>query len=189
MSMSQIPASKIAINQKLSNIQLLVLDVDGVLTDGKIILSNDGNESKHFNVKDGLGIKLVQKIGIKVAIITGKSSEIVATRFSKLGIKEILQGQENKLAAFKQLQQKYQLNHSEIGYIGDDLPDIAVMKKSGFSAAPQDAIAIVKNTADYVCKNSGGQGAVREICDLLLSTRELLNGIVNDYMTLGEAKP
>lgn len=188
MNMNQVHANKTTINQKLSMIRLLILDVDGVLTDGKIIFSNDGNESKHFNVKDGLGIKLLQQAGIEVAIITGKASEIVATRFKNLGVKEIFQGQKNKLAAFEQLQQKHKLNQNQIAYIGDDLPDLAVIEKSGFSAAPKDAMTIVSDTVDYVCKYDGGQGAVREVCDLLLCAKGLLSQIINDYMTLGEAK-
>ena len=185
--MNSVVKRKIIISKKLYNIRMLVLDIDGVLTDGKIIISNN-DEAKHFNVKDGLGLKLIQQAGIKVVIITGKSSRIVTIRCSQLGIKNILQDQKNKLVAFQQLQQNYHLNQNDIGYIGDDLPDLAVMKKSGFSAAPQDAIEYIKNTADYICKNKSGQGAVREVCDLLLSSKGLLHKIINDYMKLGEAQ-
>ena len=186
--MNLVVERKIITSKKLSKIRMLVLDVDGVLTDGKIIISNNRDESKHFNVKDGLGIKLIQQAGIKVVIITGKSSRIVTIRCSRLGIKDILQNQKNKLVAFQQLKQNYQLNRNDICYIGDDLPDLAVMKQSGFSAAPQDAIKYIKSAADYICNKKSGQGAVREVCDLLLSAKGLLHKIINDYMELGEVQ-
>lgn len=152
------------------NIELLILDVDGVLTDGKIIISNDGNEYKNFDVKDGLGIVLLQKLGVKVAIITGKQSNIVADRISALGVdhRDIFQNQKNKLNAYQTLKDRYNLDDSQIAYMGDDLPDISLMNKVGISAAPADCISIVKDYADIVCQNNGGNGAVREFSEHLI---------------------
>ncbi|ACD30855.1 KdsC family phosphatase [Francisella tularensis] len=169
------------------NIKLLILDVDGVLTDGKIIVTNDGDELKNFDVKDGLGIVLMQKLGIKVAIVTGKQSKIVDDRFKNLGLdpEDILQGQKNKLKAYEFLKSKYKLNDSDIAYIGDDLPDIILMNKVAISAAPADAMAIAKDYADYVCKADGGAGAVREFCEYLIKQLNLYDKIVDDYIQSG----
>lgn len=170
------------------DIQLLILDVDGVLSDGYIILDNQGNELKNFDVKDGLGMLLLQKSGVKIAIITGKSSQIVKDRFTALGIEDIFQGQKNKIAAYNQLKIKYRLQDSEIGYIGDDLPDLPLIKIVGFSAAPKDGVKFIRQSVDYVCKHKGGRGAVREICELILEDKGLLDKVYNDFAVYGEAK-
>ena len=175
---------------KSKNIKLLILDVDGVLTDGKIIISNDGNEYKNFNVKDGLGLVLLQKLGLKVAIITGKNSRIVADRLAGLGLasEDIFQGQKNKLKAYEILKQRYNLEDKNIAYIGDDLPDITLMNKVGVSAAPADSIDIVKNYADYVCHHNGGDGAAREFCDYLIKQLGLYDKVIKDFVELGGVK-
>ena len=172
------------------NIKLLILDVDGVLSDGKIIISNDGNEYKNFDVKDGLGLVLVQKLGMKVAIITGKSSRIVADRLTALGLDpdDIFQGQKNKLNAYKILKEKYSLKDSEIAYIGDDLPDITLMNKVGLSAAPADCVAIVKEYADYICEHKGGNGAVREFCEYLMKQNGQYNAMLHSFIDVGGVK-
>ncbi|MFT4693734.1 MAG: 3-deoxy-D-manno-octulosonate 8-phosphate phosphatase (KDO 8-P phosphatase) [Francisella sp.] len=172
------------------NIKLLILDVDGVLSDGKIIISNDGNEYKNFDVKDGLGLVLVQKLGMKVAIITGKSSRIVADRLTSLGLDpdDIFQGQKNKLNAYKILKEKYLLKDSEIAYMGDDLPDITLMNKVGLSAAPADCVAIIKEYADYNCEHKGGNGAVREFCEYLMKQSGQYNAMLQSFIDVGGAK-
>ncbi|QIW10252.1 HAD-IIIA family hydrolase [Francisella sp. LA112445] len=172
---------------KSKNIRLLILDVDGVLTDGKIIISNDGNEYKNFNVKDGLGLVLLQKLGLKVAIITGKSSQIVADRFTSLGLRseDIFQGQKNKLKAYEILKERYNLGDENIAYIGDDLPDITLMNKVGVSAAPADSIDIVKNYADYVCYHNGGDGAAREFCEYLIKQLGFYDKVLKDFVEFG----
>ncbi|APC91521.1 MULTISPECIES: KdsC family phosphatase [Francisella] len=169
------------------NIKLLILDVDGVLTDGKIIITNNGDELKNFDVKDGLGIVLMQKLGIKVAIITGKESKIVVNRFISLGLdpQDILQGQKNKLKAYEFLKTKYKLNEDDIAYMGDDLPDLVLMNKVAISATPADAIKVVKDYADYVCQNNGGNGAVREFCEYLIKHLNLYDKVVSDYIESG----
>ncbi|MED7788439.1 HAD-IIIA family hydrolase [Francisella sp. 19X1-34] len=175
---------------KSKNIRLLILDVDGVLTDGKIIISNDGNEYKNFNVKDGLGLVLLQKLGLKVAIITGKSSQIVADRLASLGLSsdDIFQGQKNKLKAYDILKERYGFNDDDIAYIGDDLPDIVLMNKVGVSAAPADSVDIVKNYADYVCHQKGGDGAVREFCEYLMKHLGLYDKVLKDFVEFGGVK-
>lgn len=169
------------------NIKLLILDVDGVLTDGKIIITNNGDELKNFDVKDGLGIVLVQKLGIKVAIITGKQSKIVADRFASLGLdpQDILQGQKNKLKAYELLKAKYRLNDDNIAYMGDDLPDIILMNKVAISAAPADAMTVAKDYADYICQANGGAGAVREFCEYIMKQLNLYEKVVKEYIQSG----
>jgi 3-deoxy-D-manno-octulosonate 8-phosphate phosphatase (KDO 8-P phosphatase) len=172
------------------NIKLLILDVDGVLSDGKIIISNDGNEYKNFDVKDGLGLVLVQKLGIKVAIITGKQSRIVADRLTALGLDsdDIFQGQKNKLNAYQALKDKYMLEDSEIAYMGDDLPDIVLMNKVGLSAAPADCVAIVKKYADYNCEYRGGNGATREFCEYLMEQSGQYETVLQSFIEHGGIK-
>lgn len=177
-----------SLKEKIANIQLLVLDVDGVLSDGKIILSNDGNETKHFDVKDGLGMLLLQKFGVKLAVITGKSSQIVHNRLTALGVNDIYQGQKNKIKAYEDLLTKHQISKENIAYMGDDLPDLTLMMKSAVSFAPADALSAVKTRVDYVTAQKGGYGAVREVCDLILESKGFLNKVIDDYITAGEVQ-
>ena len=172
------------------NIKLLILDVDGVLSDGKIIVSNDGNEYKNFDVKDGLGLVLVQKLGMKVAIITGKSSRIVSDRLTALGLdsEDIFQGQKNKLNAYQKLKNKYSFKDSEVAYMGDDLPDITLMDRVGVSAAPADCIDVVREYADYNCKHNGGNGAVREFCEYLMKQRGQYEAVLKSFVDDGGLK-
>ncbi|QIV94322.1 KdsC family phosphatase [Allofrancisella frigidaquae] len=177
-------------NKFYQNIRLAIFDVDGVMTDGKIILSNDGNETKLFDVKDGLGLVLLQKVGIKIAIITGKESQIVINRFTSLGvdIEDIFQGQKNKVSAYQALKEKYQLDDCNVAYMGDDLPDIVLMKQAGISAAPSNCIDLVKNYSDYVCQNKGGTGAVREFCEYILKHLGCYNEVIENYIENGGMK-
>ncbi|GAB4222584.1 MAG: HAD-IIIA family hydrolase [Francisella sp.] len=172
------------------NIKLLILDVDGVLTDGKVIITNNGDELKNFDVKDGLGIVLMQKLGIKVAIITGKESKIVADRFTKLGIdpQDIFQGQKNKIKAYEELKKRYNLDDTNIAYMGDDLPDICLMNKVKLSATPANAMEIVKNFADYICQSHGGAGAVREFCEYIIKKLNLYEKVISEYILYGEVR-
>lgn len=176
------------LKEKIANIQLLVLDVDGVLSDGKIILGNDGNETKHFDVKDGLGMLLLQKFGVKVAVITGKSSQIVHNRLTALGVNDIYQGQKNKIKAYEELLIKHQISKENVAYMGDDLPDLTLMIKSAVSFAPADALSAVKTRADYVTAQKGGYGAVREVCDLILEIKGFLDKVIDHYITVGEVQ-
>jgi len=147
---------------------MLLLDVDGVMTDGGIYFSERGDEMKKFNIQDGYGIVKIRRKGIIVAIITGRVSDLVRRRAAELGISEVHQHLKNKLDVYGLLKVKHQIDDSSIAYIGDDEPDLEVLKKVGFSAAPNDAVEIVKRSVDYVCKRKGGEGAVREVVDLIL---------------------
>ena len=163
---------KQSINSRLHKIKLLLLDVDGVMTDGGIYLSNSGDELKKFNIQDGYGIVKLQRTGIKVGIITGRVSNIVTRRAEELGITEVHQNLENKLEVYKQLKAKLNLTDANIAYIGDDEFDLPVLESVGFSATPSNAMPVVKKKVLYVCKRSGGNGAVREVIDLILQNQK-----------------
>ncbi|MBI5102685.1 MAG: 3-deoxy-manno-octulosonate-8-phosphatase KdsC [Nitrospirae bacterium] len=168
--------------QTAKKIKLLVLDVDGVLTDGGIILDNNGNEYKAFHVRDGHGIKMLLKSGIHVAIITGRSSAVVERRAAELGIKDVFQKCHDKTDAFKKLMNKYSLDKDHIAYIGDDIVDIPVMKRSGLPVAVSDAYAETKKYALLITKNGGGRGAVREVTDLILKSKGLWKEMFGAYV-------
>jgi 3-deoxy-D-manno-octulosonate 8-phosphate phosphatase (KDO 8-P phosphatase) len=156
------------IQTKLKKIKMLVLDVDGVMTDGSIIMDSDGREMKNFNVRDGHGLVMIQRHGIQVAILTGRTSAVVDHRARDLKITEVYQGALNKKEIFAQILEKNNLTPETIAYMGDDIVDIPVLKLVGFSVAVADALDLVKKTVDYATVNRGGQGAVREICEMLL---------------------
>lgn len=156
---------------KASKIKLLILDVDGVLTDGKIYFADDGSEMKSFFSRDGVGIKLLLKAGIDVGIITGRSSKALEYRMNGLGVRHIFQNQEHKMPAFITLRDSLGLSNEQIAYVGDDSPDMPVMREVGLSIAVHDAHDEVRGEADYVTTLSGGIGAVREVCDLILKAR------------------
>ena len=152
----------------LSRIRLLLLDVDGVLTDGRIIFDDQGRELKAFDVKDGHGLKLVQRAGIRVGIITGRQSAVVARRAEELGIDLVYQGAKNKREPFNEILKNLDLNPEEVAYIGDDLVDLPILLQVGFSATVADAVDEIRRRVDFTATRRGGRGAVREICDHLL---------------------
>lgn len=147
---------------------MLILDVDGVMTDGKIIMDGEGRELKSFNVLDGHGLVMIQRHGIHAGILTGRTSAVVEHRARDLKITEVYQGALNKKETFGQILQKNHLTPEGIAYLGDDIVDIPVLKMVGFAAVVADAQELVKKTAHYITRNKGGDGAVREICDMLL---------------------
>ena len=161
--------------QKLGHIQLLICDVDGVLSDGLIYLGNQGEEFKTFNTKDGFGMKALQNAGIAVAIITGRDSRIVSERMASLGVKHVYQGQSDKRISFAALLKELNLNPEQVAYIGDDVVDLCVMELCGLGVAVNDAHPLVRQRADYVTQLAGGRGCVREVCDLLLEARGVLH--------------
>jgi 3-deoxy-D-manno-octulosonate 8-phosphate phosphatase (KDO 8-P phosphatase) len=167
--------------EKLGNICLLLLDVDGVMTDGRIIYDGNGLETKFFNVKDGHGIKMLQRHGIEVGIITGRTSVVVDIRARELGIELVYQGALKKLESYDDVKQRTGLADNQIAYMGDDIIDVPVMRRAGFSAAPPDSLPEVLAVADYVSSRGGGKGAVREVCDLILKGRGVWNEIVRRY--------
>ncbi len=168
-------------NMMLADIRLLLTDVDGVMTDGGIIYDANGVETKVFNVKDGHGIKMLQRHGIEVGIITGRTSQVVDLRAKELGIEILYQGALKKLESYLDIKQKTGLLDSQIAYIGDDIIDVPVMRRVIFAAAPADALIEAKNAAHYVTSHAGGRGAVREVCDLILKGRGLWDEVAARY--------
>ena len=156
---------------KLEKIKMLILDVDGVMTDGRIIMDDEGRQLKNFDVRDGYGLKIIQRYGIKIAILTGRKSEVVNHRACDLEIKDVYQGALNKKEVFQKILLKHNLAASEVAFMGDDIVDLPVLRQVGFSAAVADAVDVVKKSVDYVTKHKGGHGAVREICELILQTQ------------------
>ena len=152
-----------------ADIQLLVMDVDGVMTDGKVTYTSDGQELKSFNIKDGVGIKRAQASGIETAIITGRTSPMVERRALELGITHLIQGREDKLTALSVLLSEVNLAPNQVAYIGDDLPDLTAIEAVKLGACPADAANEVQSKANWVSTRAGGDGCVRELCDLLVS--------------------
>jgi 3-deoxy-D-manno-octulosonate 8-phosphate phosphatase (KDO 8-P phosphatase) len=168
-------------NDKLADIRLLLLDVDGVMTDGGIIYDGNGLETKVFNVKDGHGIKMLQRHNIEVGIITGRTSLVVDFRAKELGIELVYQGALKKLESYLDVKRRTGLSDSQIAYIGDDVIDVPVMRRVVFAAAPADAVTDARNAAHYVTSLAGGRGAVREVCDLILKGRGLWEAVATRY--------
>ena len=159
------------LTDRASKIELLLLDVDGVMTDGRIIMNDLGEEIKFFNVKDGYGLRLLMDSGIKVAIITGRKSKTVEHRARDLGIQEVHQGVKDKASLSIRLLEKFGLNSSQACCIGDDLPDMAMFKCVEMPIAVADATEEVRSAACHVTGKGGGKGAVREVCELILKAR------------------
>jgi 3-deoxy-D-manno-octulosonate 8-phosphate phosphatase (KDO 8-P phosphatase) len=166
---------------KLKNIRLLLLDVDGVMTDGGIIYDASGLETKRFNVKDGHGIKMLQRSGVEVGIITGRTSIVVDNRAKELGIGLVYQGALKKLDSYDDIKRKTGFMDEEIAYMGDDVIDVPVLRRVGFSAAPLDGLPDVLAVVDYVTTRAGGCGAVREVCDHILKARGAWAEVVTRY--------
>jgi 3-deoxy-D-manno-octulosonate 8-phosphate phosphatase (KDO 8-P phosphatase) len=160
--------------EQARQVRLLVCDVDGVLSDGRIYLGNQGEEFKTFHTKDGFGLKALRDIGIEVGIITGRSSRIVSDRMTALGIEHVYQGQGDKLPAFQDLLDELGLEACQAAYIGDDVIDIPVMQACRLGVAVADAHPLAQRAAGYITRLRGGEGAVREVCDLLLQANQAL---------------
>lgn len=156
------------INKIASKIEIAMFDVDGVMTDGGMIFDEKGKEYKVFNAKDGQGLVMLNKAGIKTIIITAKESYMVQKRFESLGFTRIYQGQRNKERALEEVVDEFDVKFEQIAYMGDDLPDLGVLKRVGLSSCPKDAVEEVVKVCRFVSKKDGGRGAVRELCDLIL---------------------
>lgn len=161
-----------ALRQRLRKVRMVIMDVDGVLTDAGMYYSESGEELKKFNTRDGHGITLLHAAGIKTALVTRERTPIVTRRAAKLGITEVHQGALDKLPVLKALLEKHGVAPEEACYIGDDVGDQEVMGYVGFAAAVADALPQIKKVARYVTRKKGGEGAVREVCDLILAARE-----------------
>lgn len=166
---------------KAKKIKLLAMDVDGILTDGKIIYDSLGVESKEFFVQDGLGLALLKKSNYLLAIITGRTSPMVARRANELGIDYIIQGRDDKAVALGELAYKLEIPLEECAYMGDDLPDKKAITLAGLGISVPNGSPIVQEVADFVTTKKGGEGAVREVCELLLVASEQWDFIVKSY--------
>jgi 3-deoxy-D-manno-octulosonate 8-phosphate phosphatase (KDO 8-P phosphatase) len=169
--------------ERLRKIRLLLLDVDGVLTDGRITYDANGVESKTFDVKDGHGLKMLQRAGIKVGIITGRTSEIVALRARELGIEILHQGAKQKLPPYEAVLQEHGFEDREVAYVGDDLVDLPILKRVGFAVTVADGVEELRGRVDYVTRRPGGHGAVREVCDLLLKETGCWGEVTGRYFS------
>lgn len=166
-------------------IKLLVLDVDGVLTSGQIIFGHDGELMKKFHAQDGLGITLAHKAGLHIAIITGRESQMVKLRGAELNIKDVYQGSLNKTEALGELLANYDLTLDQVAYMGDDLNDLPVLIRVGLPCAPANAVPEVKQQAQLVTKQAGGNGAVREVIEYILKAQGKWDGIIKAYLQGG----
>ena len=156
------------LNEKASKIKLVLLDVDGVMTDGRITMNDRGEETKAFNVKDGLGLKMLMSSGLEVVIVTGRRSQVLVHRSRELGIEEVYQGVKDKNTVCQQLKKAKDLKKEQVCSLGDDIPDLAMFTESGLCIAVADAVEEVREAADFITKSNGGFGAVREACELIL---------------------
>ncbi len=165
-----------------TKIEMLILDVDGVLTDGSFIINADGSESKCFNARDGHGVKMWHRAGLKSAIISGRESSATSIRAEQLSISHVLQGQKKKLPAFETILGESGLEASQIAYVGDDLLDLPLVNRAGFGVAVANAVGELKSAADYVTEASGGDGAVREVVELILKNTGRWDGLMERYL-------
>jgi len=165
-----------------SQTRLLILDVDGVMTDGKLYFSEQGYEMKAFNTLDGHGIKMLQKSGVDVGIITGRTSKLVTKRANDLGIRFVVQGREDKLTALEEILAEHPYGYNEIAYLGDDLPDLPVICKAGLGMAVANAHPFVAENAQWITTRRGGEGAVREACDAIMAAQGTLQAALEQYL-------
>jgi 3-deoxy-D-manno-octulosonate 8-phosphate phosphatase (KDO 8-P phosphatase) len=170
-----------SLHAKAARVRLLLLDVDGVMTDGAVIMHADGSESKSFHIRDGAAIVWGQKAGLIVGLLSARTSVATAQRAAQLGIRTVAQGVTSKLASYEQIIQDAGVTDDAVAYMGDDLLDIPVLMRVGLSAAPADAAAEVRERVDWVSPSGGGRGAVRELIELVLRAQERWDAIVQDY--------
>ncbi len=167
---------------RAAQIKLLIFDVDGVLTDGRLIFGDDGQEYKAFHSRDGHGMKMLQNSGVAVGIITGRTSKVVEHRMANLGIKHVYQGKLEKLPAFEELIAKLGLDAEQVAYMGDDVVDLPIMLRVGLAAATNDAHALVSKHAHWQAPHNGGQGAARDLCELIMEAQGTLDAAMQYYL-------
>ena len=168
--------------EKAAKIKLLVFDVDGVLTDGSLIVGDDGEEYKAFYSKDGLGMKMLQQTGVEIAVITARTSNVVIHRMQSLGIKHIYQGQLEKLPAFEKILNELDLSEEQTAYVGDDVIDLPVMLRAGLAVTVADAHPLVKQHAHWQTPQCGGRGAARDVCELIMQAQGTLETQFQKYL-------
>ena len=157
--------------ERASRIQLAIFDVDGVLTDGSLFIGDDGQEYKAFNSRDGHGMVMLRQTGVTLAIITGRSSEVVRIRMASLGITHIYQGIQDKLIAYEELKQSLSLTDEAIAYVGDDVVDLPVLRRAGLAVAVADAHPLVQRHTHWQTRSPGGRGAARDLCELIMEAQ------------------
>jgi 3-deoxy-D-manno-octulosonate 8-phosphate phosphatase (KDO 8-P phosphatase) len=167
---------------KAAKIELVIFDVDGVLTDGSLFYGDDGQEYKAFNSKDGHGMVMLRELGIQIGIITGRSSEVVRIRMASLGVAHVYQGQRDKLPAYEKMKGDLSLSDEQIAYVGDDVVDLPVMSRVGLAIAVADAHDLVCERADWRTRYPGGRGAAREVCELLMRGRGVYERELQRYL-------
>ena len=167
--------------KKAKNIKLLAMDVDGILSDGQIIYHSDDTETKAFYVQDGLGLQALRRFGLTLAIITGRNSPMVARRAKELGIEYVIQGRDDKYIALRDLAENLQLDLSQCAYMGDDLPDLKAVREAGLGISVPNGCEQTRAVADFVTQKTGGHGAVREVCELILQAQGFFDEFINQY--------
>lgn len=167
---------------KAALIKLIIFDVDGVLTDRKIYFADTGHEYKAFNSHDGFGIKMLMRSGVEVAIITARTSPLIVRRMKELGVKYIYQGYEDKISALEHIVQELGITLEQVAYVGDDLPDLPLMRRAGLGIAVADAAEFVLENADWRTQAAGGRGAAREVCELIMRAQNTLKSTCEQYL-------
>ena len=170
------------VSRRASQIRLALFDVDGVMTDGTLLISEFGESFKPFNILDGLGLKLLKASGVSTGILTGRSSASVEKRASELAIDHLIQGAENKLRAYADLRKQLGLEDAQVCYMGDDLPDLPVLRRCGLALSPPDAVKQVREQVHFVTRTSGGRGAVREACELIMQAQGTWESQIGAYL-------
>lgn len=170
-----------ALIEKAKHIKCLVCDVDGVLTDGHLYYNHTGMDHLRFHVHDGIGIKLLQNMGIHIAIITTSNNKIIDNRVGFLGIEHYYKGKINKNIAYQDLTEKLKLNDEQIAYVGDDIPDLPLIQRVGLGVAVANCNDSIREHADWITTKHGGQGAVREVCDLIMQAQDSIHNVFDDY--------
>ncbi len=166
---------------RAAQVRLLICDVDGVLTDGKLFFTSDGQELKSFHARDGHGIKLLQRTGVETAVISGRNSPAVALRMDSLGVRHVYQGRESKLAPFEELLSLLGLTPEQTAFVGDDLLDLPLLRRVGLAITVADAHFSITSAAHWTTTQAGGHGAVREVCDLIMHAQNTLPAVIESY--------
>lgn len=168
--------------EKAKSTELVIFDVDGVLTDGSLFLGDDGQEYKAFHSRDGHGMVMLMQSGVKIAIITGRSSDVVRIRMESLGIEHVFQGHRDKLPPYLDLKVQLGIDDEHIAYVGDDVVDLPIMRRVGLAIAVQDAHPLVKQHAHWQTPHGGGRGAARDVCELIMEAQGKLQGLMDSYL-------
>lgn len=168
--------------QRVRQLRLMAFDIDGIMTDGRLYMTESGEEMKAFHTLDGQGLKLLMESGVEVALLTARRSTIVERRSSELGIRMLRQGLSDKLAAIREIQSDLDISMDQSGYAGDDIVDLPILSRCGFSATVPDAPESIRSRVHYVTRKRGGMGAVREICELVLKSQGNLENAINQFL-------